>query len=151
VLVKLLRLFVSLSLGFIAGAFGSFFTAPAVGLWYKDLPKPSFAPPNWVFGPVWTVLYLLMGISLYLVWKKYLKLFVVHLGVNALWSIVFFGFKDIALALVVIGVLWFVILYMMVKFYRVNKAASLLLLPYFLWVSFAAYLNFSIILLDNFS
>jgi benzodiazapine receptor len=143
------RLAIALLLPFAAGAIGSYFTYPSIASWYAGLTKPSFSPPNWVFGPVWTALYILMGISLYLVWKKYLKLFLVHLTLNALWSIVFFGLHDTGLALLVIGILWTIIVYMIIKFYKVSKLASYLLVPYILWVSFALLLNLSLFLLNK--
>ena len=147
--VNFKRLTISLLLPFIAGGIGSIFTYPAVTTWYAGLTKPSFSPPNWIFGPVWTILYILMGIALYLVWKKYLSLFVSHLVVNALWSIVFFGMHDVGLALLTIGILWAIILYMIIKFYKVSKWASYLLVPYLLWVSFATLLNLSVFILNN--
>ena len=138
----------SLALPFVAGAIGSYFTFPNIVGWYASLVKPSFSPPNWIFGPVWTGLYILMGISLYLVWKKYLKLFLLHLGLNAFWSIAFFGMHNIALAFATIIALWAVIVYMIAKFYEVNKLASYLLIPYILWVTFALLLNLSILVLN---
>jgi tryptophan-rich sensory protein len=136
-------------LPFIAGAVGSYFTFPSVNSWYAYLPKPSFSPPNWVFAPVWTMLYILMGISLYLVWKKYRDLFILHLIINAAWSIAFFGLHEVGLAMVIILLLWGIILAMIIKFYKVSKMASYLLVPYLLWVSFASLLNLSILFLTQ--
>lgn len=147
--IKLPRLIISFALPFLAGAIGSYFTFPSVTTWYAELAKPALSPPNFIFGPVWSTLYLLMGISLYLVWEKYLKLFVVHLVINAFWSIAFFGMQDPLLALIVIAVLWVIIVYMIFKFHKVNRWAAYLLVPYILWVSFAAYLNYSIFLLNS--
>lgn len=147
--VNLKRLAIALALPFVAGGIGSFFTYPAIASWYAGLLKPSFSPPNWVFGPVWTMLYISMGVSLYLVWKKYLTLFISHLVINALWSIVFFGMHEISLALLVIGLLWVVIAYMIVKFYKISKVASFLLVPYIFWVSFATVLNLSLFILNR--
>ncbi|MBI2103676.1 tryptophan-rich sensory protein [Candidatus Woesebacteria bacterium] len=147
--IDLPKLVASLAFPFIAGAIGSFFTFPSIASWYAQLTKPSFSPPNWLFGPVWTILYILMGISLYLVWKKYLKLFLLHLIINAAWSVVFFGLHDLGLALLVIGFLWAIIAYMILKFYKVSKIASYLLIPYILWVSFATILNLSLYLLNK--
>lgn len=146
--INLPRLLASLTLPFIAAAIGSYFTLPAIDSWYSGLEKPVLSPPNYIFGPVWSLLYFLMGVSLYLVWEKYLKLFVFHLVLNVLWSISFFGLKNIPLALIVIVALWVVIVYMIVKFYKVNKFAGYLLVPYILWVTFAAYLNLSILVLN---
>ena len=146
--INLPRLFASLALPFIAGAIGSYFTFPSIETWYSALTKPAFSPPNYLFGPVWSVLYLLMGVSLYFVWKKYLKLFLFHLALSAFWSISFFGMQNISLGLLVIIALWAVIAYMIIKFYKVEKLASYLLIPYLVWVTFAAYLNFSLLLLN---
>ena len=145
---KLPRLIAAIALPFAAGAIGSYFTFPNIESWYANLTKPSFSPSNWLFGPAWTTLYILMGISLYLVWKKYLKLFILHLGLNAFWSIAFFGLHNILLALIVIIALWLIIAYMIIKFYKVNKLASYLLIPYLAWVSFAGYLNFTLLTLN---
>ncbi|OGE71502.1 TspO protein [Candidatus Daviesbacteria bacterium RIFOXYD1_FULL_41_10] len=148
------KLFASIIICEGAGFIGSFFTIPAISIWYATLVKPSFAPPNFIFGPVWTVLYLLMGISLYLVWEKKdkrrvirgkgLQFFALQLGLNVLWSAMFFGQKSPALGLLVIVLLW-VAIFQTIKFFgKINTAASYLLYPYLLWVSFAAVLNFMI-------
>ncbi len=118
--------------------------------WYPTLVKPAFTPPGWVFGPVWTVLYLLMGAAAFLVWQKGLRLravrvalvwFLIQLVLNALWSPVFFGLHRIGWALVVIVLLWAAIVITIRCFSRVSSAAALLLIPYLLWVSFATALN----------
>ena len=134
-----------------AGMIGSLFTFQAIPTWYPTLVKPSFSPPNWIFGPVWTTLYLLMGISMYLIWKKKksLKLFLVHLGINSLWSIVFFGLHSILGGMVVILILWSFIFLLVKDFYRINKTAGYLLMPYLAWVTFASILNFSLLLLNR--
>lgn len=134
-----------------AGLIGSIFTFSAIPTWYLSLNKPSFSPPNYLFGPVWTILYTLMGISLYLTWekKKVVKLFWAQLVLNAAWSIIFFGLKNIGLALVEIFILWTLILALVVKTNKVNKVASYLLIPYLLWVSFATVLNLSLYLLNR--
>lgn len=146
-----LLLSIGLSLG--AGLIGSLFTFSAIPTWYATLNKPSFNPPNYLFGPVWTTLYILMGIALYLVWRKGLRkksirfafsLFLIHLVVNSLWSIVFFGMHQIFLALVVILVLWLMIIVLIKIFWEIDKTAAYLLMPYLFWVSFATLLNFSI-------
>lgn len=148
------KLLISLLLPQLAGFLGSFFTRPAISNWYTFLEKPSFSPPNWVFAPAWITLYFLMGISIYLIWtssskekiesKKIFVLFWVHLLVNALWSLVFFGLKSPAGALVNIIILWVLIIILIIKFWRINKWASYLLIPYFFWVTFASILNYSI-------
>ena len=137
----------------LAGIIGSLFTFSSITSWYLFLNKPSFSPPNWIFGPVWTALYTLMGIALFLVWKKGVTnkeargtvvLFLIHLALNSLWSIIFFGFHNLLLAFLEIILLWLVIILVTAKFYKINKLAAYLLIPYILWVSFASVLNFSI-------
>ena len=147
------KLVISIVLPFLASAIGGLFTASSVSTWYVDLIKPSFNPPSWIFGLVWTILYLLMGISLYLVWtKKYDKqtfmIFGVQLFLNALWSILFFGMKLPFYAFIEIVFLWFAILMTIIYFYRINKISAYLLIPYLLWVSFAVVLNFAIFILN---
>jgi translocator protein len=150
---KYIKLAVAILMSLVAGVIGSTATVTGINSWYADLVKPFFNPPNWIFGPVWTMLYILMGISLYLVWQKGLKksfiknsfiLFIINLILNSFWSVSFFGMQNPALAFMVIIVLWLVILMLIIRFYKINKAASYLLIPYILWVSFASVLNFSI-------
>ncbi len=145
------KLIISLALPFLASIIGGIFTAYSVSTWYVSLVKPSFNPPSWVFGPVWTILYLMMGIALYLVWKRKAKdklpaytFFGVQLFLNALWSVFFFGLRMPLLALIEIIFLWAAIIMTIVYFYRIDKKAAYLLIPYILWVSFAAVLNFFI-------
>lgn len=135
-----------------AGIVGSLFTTPVIGGWYATLVRPVLAPPNWIFGPVWTTLFFLMGVAAFLVWQKgvarhevkvALGIFLFQLMLNTLWSIIFFGFRNPGGAFLEIVFLWLAIVTMMVAFWRISKWAALLLLPYILWVSFAAYLNFS--------
>lgn len=135
-----------------AGIIGSFFTFQSVSTWYPTLIKPPFNPPAFVFGPVWTTLYLLMGISLYLVWgkkKTNLKWFWAQLILNALWSLVFFGLKSPILGLLVILLLEISIILTIKSFSRINKTATYLLYPYLAWVSFATILNLSLVLLNK--
>ncbi len=133
------------------------FTIASIPTWYSTLNKPSFSPPNWIFGPVWTTLYLMMGVSAYLVWMKGFKnkkvrtalsYFLIQLAFNFFWSVLFFGIHSPLLALFDIILLWLVIFLTMVKFYQISKLASYLLLPYLFWVSFATLLNFSIVILN---
>lgn len=133
-----------------AGLIGSLATFPAIPTWYAGLIKPPFSPPNWIFGPVWTTLYILMGIAMYLVWKKKksLTLFLIHLVFNAGWSVVFFGLRSISGGMVVIIILWGFIIALIREFYRIDKRASYLLIPYLVWVSFAGILNFSLLILN---
>ncbi len=134
----------------LAGVLGSLFTRPAIPTWYRTLHKPSFSPPDWIFGPVWVTLYLLMGISLFLVWRRAgqdprirgsMIPFFAQLGLNAFWSIAFFGFRSPLFGLVVILLLWIAIVWTLQRFYQISARGALLLLPYLLWVSFAVVLN----------
>lgn len=153
---KILKFLISIALPFFAGGLGSFFTAPAIPNWYESLNKPAFTPPGWLFGPAWTILYILMGISFYIVWSKpnsegykpALILFLFQLILNAGWSIIFFGLKQPLYAFVEITVLWIAILATLIKFYNIDKTAGLLLLPYLAWTSFAALLNLFILKLN---
>ena len=141
-----------------AGMIGSYFTRPAIPNWYATLAKPSFTPPDWVFAPAWIMLYILMGISFYLVWrrgwtdyqvKKALIIFLIQLGLNAFWSVAFFGLRSPLAGMIVIVALWVAILQTMIGFSRLSRGAVLLLVPYICWVSFAAWLNFSILRLNS--
>jgi translocator protein len=146
-----------IGISFFAGFLGSIFTISAIPGWYATLIKPVFSPPNYVFGPVWSILYLLMGISAYLVWKEglgkkkvkmALKIFFVQLALNTLWSILFFGLKSPTLSFIEIILLWILIFVTIKEFYQISKIAGLLLVPYILWVTFASILNVSIVLLN---
>ncbi|MCB9800892.1 MAG: tryptophan-rich sensory protein [Pseudomonadales bacterium] len=136
----------------LAGVIGSFFSISSIPTWYATLTKPFFNPPNWLFGPVWITLYTMMGISLYLIWhtvkskKKdtLIKLFLGQLVLNALWSIVFFGAKQLGLAIIVIGLLWTMIVSLIRGLFPLNRTAAWLLVPYIAWVSFAALLNIAV-------
>lgn len=142
-----------------AGIIGSLFTISSIPTWYVTLNKPIFSPPNWIFAPVWTTLYFLMGISLYLIWvkkidKKSLKrrayqIFFAQLILNILWSIVFFGLKSPILGLIIIIILWLLIIETIRRFAKVDKTASFLQYPYLIWVSFATILNFSLWVLNQ--
>lgn len=136
-----------------AGIIGSAFTVSAIPTWYATLVKPSFNPPGWVFGPVWTTLYALMGMSLYRIYRlgfhkervyQALVVFGIQLVLNALWSIIFFGLHSISGALVEIMLLLGFIFATMVRFAKLDRIAAYLLLPYLLWVSFATFLTYSI-------
>lgn len=137
---------------------GSVFTFSQIPTWYATLNQPSFNPPSWIFGPVWTTLYLLMGIALYLVWEKGIKdakakqavvLFGIQLVLNSLWSIIFFGLHNIPLALAEIVVLLAFIVATVVKFYRIRRLAAYLLLPYLAWSAFATFLTYSYWILNR--
>jgi len=136
-----------------AGLLGSLFTTTGPGSWYSTLIKPAFNPPAWIFAPVWTLLYILMGISLYLVIMEGIKgrdvripllVFTIQLILNILWSYAFFGLESTFFGLLVIILLWISIVATMILFYPVRKAAAWLLVPYILWVSFATLLTYTI-------
>jgi benzodiazapine receptor len=141
-------------LGFIAlclaaGALGAAVTAPAIPTWYAALAKPSFNPPNWIFAPVWTTLYVLMAIAAWLVWRRGnartpLALFVLQLVLNSAWSLLFFGLHRVDLALIDIVLLLAAIVATALSFRPRSAVAALLLMPYLAWVSFATVLNFAI-------
>jgi translocator protein len=145
-------LVITISIVEIVGASGAIFTAQGLSEWYDTLQRPTLAPPNWVFGPVWTILFALIGVALWLVWQQVdssprearigFGVFVVHFVFNLGWSAVFFGMQEIGWGLAVIGLLWLLIVATMWAFDRVDRRAALLLVPYLLWVSFAAYLNY---------
>jgi len=152
------KLVVSIIACLAAGAIGSIFTRQAIPTWYATLEKPAFNPPNWLFAPVWTLLYILMGVAAFMVWREgfenrqvriALIAFLVQLVLNALWSVVFFGLQSPLYGLIVISVLWVAILFTTLQFYRISLAAGVLMLPYLLWVTFAAVLNESIWLLNR--
>lgn len=160
---NLLRLILAISLCEGAGLLGSIFTFSTIPTWYANLNKSPISPPNWLFGPVWALLYALMGISLFLVWSSLIKaadvkvikqhkiallIFALQLILNTLWSVIFFGLKNPLLALAEIVLLWPFILLTIILFHKRSRKAALLLIPYLLWVSFASYLNFSIWLLN---
>ena len=151
------KLVIAIVVSELAGIVGSVFTVSSIPTWYAALQKPSFSPPNWIFGPVWTTLYLLMGVAVFLVWrhglerkevKTALAIFGGQLVLNTLWSIIFFGLHNPFLAFVEIIALWLAILWTILAFYKISRPAAYLLLPYILWVSFAAVLNFSIMILN---
>jgi benzodiazapine receptor len=155
--IEIVELVFSILLCQIAGFVGSIFTVPSIPTWYRKLKKPSFAPPNRIFGPVWITLYTLMGISLYLVLRVGLGnhhvqiglgIFGIQLVLNVIWSFVFFGRKSLLGGLVVIGVLWIAILLTIISFVKVSLLAGLLMVPYISWSSFAALLNYSILKLN---
>jgi len=153
---KITKLVASILIPLVIGFLGSFFTSSSVNNWYATINKPTFNPPNWIFGPVWTVLFFLIGISFYLVWKKgfgknkikIIGIYALQLLLNFIWSLLFFGLQSPALALIEIIILWFVILANIIIFYKSTKIAGYILIPYLLWVSFATVLNFAIFILN---
>ncbi|MEW6011116.1 MAG: TspO protein [Methanobacterium sp.] len=141
----------------LVGGISGFFTTGAVDTWYPSLVKPDWNPPSWLFGPVWTILYALMGVAAFLIYregfeKKEVKIalgiFSVQLGLNFLWSILFFNYKNLFASFVEIVVLWVAILATIISFYRISRPAALIMIPYLLWVSFATILNYTILVLN---
>jgi translocator protein len=155
---KPLPLIISLAITLGVGGISAFFTVRQINNWYVFLQKPSFNPPNWIFGPVWVILYIMIGISAYLVWLQrdkslnYLNakyIYILQLLFNFLWSVMFFGAQQIFLALLVIILLLIIIITNIKIFSLINKKAAWLLAPYLLWVCFAAVLNYCIFRLNK--
>lgn len=141
----------------LVGGISGFFTTGAVDTWYPSLVKPDWNPPSWLFGPVWTILYALMGVAAFLIYREGLEkkevkialgIFSVQLGLNFLWSILFFNYKNLFASFVEIVVLWVAILATIISFYRISRPAALIMIPYLLWVSFATILNYTILVLN---
>jgi len=148
--IDFIKLILSLIICQLVGVLGSLFTAPAIPKWYASLQKPSFTPPSWLFSPVWIFLFVLMGVTLYILWEDYSKrgakialiFFSAQLLLNLMWSVIFFGLKSPMAAFIEIIVLLLAISLTILKSLQVSKAAGYLLLPYIIWVSFAAVLNY---------
>lgn len=147
------KLIIAVVVSEFAGIIGSVFTSPSIPGWYVGIVKPALNPPAWVFGPVWATLFALMGIAAFLVWRKGLDrkdvkialgIFLGQLVLNTLWSIIFFGLQNPGAAFVDIIFLWLAILATIITFAQISKPAAWLLVPYILWASFAAYLNYAI-------
>ena len=150
---KYLSFFLILIITFIASGIGGFTTAIFKEPWYSELILSSYNPPSWVFAPVWTTLYVLMSIAIWNVWTEYmdskiLKIYFIHLFFNASWSVVFFGFHQIEIALLNLIIILVFIIILMKIYFKKNKFSFYLMLPYFLWSSYAFFLNFSIVLLN---
>ena len=147
--IQILKLVVSLLLPLGLGAIAGMLTSQSVPNWFANLAKPPFNPPNWIFGSVWTALYILMGISLFLIWKEdaskirrlAILVFMIQLLLNFGWSFIFFYFKMIGLAFVEIILLWISVIAMFILFYKIKPIAAYMNIPYILWVSFAMVLN----------
>lgn len=155
---KILVFIGCLAASFSAAAIGSIFTVKSIPVWYATLSKPPFNPPNWLFGPAWTLLYTLMAISIFLVIrngfaekqvKKAAGYWIYQIVLNALWSVVFFGFKSPLWAIPVIVLLIDAILHTIIESYKVSKTAAYLLLPYIAWILFATYLNVGVYILNR--
>ncbi len=150
---KYLSLLILLLVTFIAPAIGSYVTSVFKEPWYSEIIQPSFNPPSWVFPPVWTTLYVMMSIAIWRVWiaffnSRILKLYFFHLFFNCIWSIIFFGFHQIGLAFINIIVILFFIIILMKEYLKIDKLSFYLMIPYFLWSSFALVLNASILFLN---
>ncbi len=153
---NLFKLIVALIFTIGIGSLGAIFTVNEITTWYQTIIKPSFNPPNWLFGPVWTILYALMGVSLFLVWKKSpstdrnwaIGVFMIQFVLNFCWSIIFFKYHLLGWALIEILIMWVFILLTILFFYQHSKVAAILLLPYLFWVSFATILNAAIFRLN---
>jgi benzodiazapine receptor len=154
---QIIKLGASLLLPLAIGGIAGIFTTKAIPGWYATLNQPSFNPPNWVFGPVWTILYTIMGISLFLIWKmdagkqrnQAILIFMAQLLLNFCWSFFFFYFKMIGLALIDIVALWIMIVVMLVQFYKIKPVAAYINIPYLLWVTFATALNIAYFFLNK--
>jgi len=150
---KYLSLLILLLVTFIAPVIGSYVTSVFKEPWYSEIIQPSFNPPSWVFPPVWSTLYVMMSIAIWRVWtaifnSRILKLYFFHLFFNCIWSIIFFGFHQIGLALINIIVILFFIIVLMKEYLKIDKLSFYLMIPYFLWSSFALVLNASILFLN---
>ncbi len=155
--INILKFVISIVIPLGLGSVAGMVTSEAIPEWYASLNRPSFSPPNWLFGPAWTILYILLGISLFLVWKqapgadrsRALLIFAVQMVLNFAWTFIFFYFKMLQLALIEIMVLWLSIFVMILWFYKVKPLAAYLNIPYILWVTFATVLNAGFYFLNN--
>ncbi|MFH1611630.1 MAG: TspO/MBR family protein [Patescibacteria group bacterium] len=157
---QIFQLIGSIILCQLAGLLGSLFTIGAIDGWYQALNKPFFNPPSWLFGPVWTMLYTLMGVAFYLLWtrtpklfkrnesKNLVFLFLIHLVFNAIWSPIFFGLHQIAFALVIIIVMVISLTYIMYKAWNIDRRVTYILIPYLAWILFASILNLALLILN---
>lgn len=159
-----IRFIVSVGICELVGVLGALYTTPNIGTWYVFLAKPALTPPAWVFGPVWTILYFLTGVALFLVWSSFAKasegrekgntrtaigIFVIQLILNILWSIIFFGSQSSFPGFIAIVSLWLAVIATIMAFGKISRAAAWILVPYLFWVTFAGYLNFAIWLLNR--
>lgn len=153
---KIIKLILCIALTLSIGAISGIATSSGVNNWFVTLNKPVFNPPNYLFGPVWTLLYILMGVSFYLILQsknailknRAIMIFFIQLFLNFCWSFLFFKFQLVGIAFIEIIFIWVSIIIMIVTFYKINKVASWLQIPYLLWVSFASVLNGSIWILN---
>ena len=150
---KYLSLVLIILVTFVASGVGSFVTSSYKEPWYSEILLPSFNPPSWVFGPVWTTLYVFMSVAAWSAWKKVsdkkiLQIYFIHLFFNSIWSVIFFGFHQIFFALIDLGIILIFIIWLMRIYYHVNKISFLLMIPYLLWSSYALILNGAIFYLN---
>ena len=150
---KYLSLGLILLVTFAASGIGGFVTTSFKEPWYSEIILPTFNPPSWVFGPVWTTLYIFMSVAIWGAWnkssdKKVLQVYFVHLFFNAMWSVIFFGFHQIFIALIDLGIILIFIIWLMKIYYKINKISFLLMIPYLLWSSYALVLNTTIFYLN---
>ncbi len=150
---KYLSLGLILLVTFAASGIGGFVTSSFKEPWYSEIILPTFNPPSWVFSPVWTALYILMSVAIWIVWsktsnKKILQLYFVHLFFNAIWSVIFFGFHQIFISLIDLGIILVFIIWLMKIYYQINKISFLLMMPYLLWSTYALVLNATIFYLN---
>ena len=150
---KYLSLFLILLITFIASAIGGYTTALYKEPWYSEIILPSYNPPSWVFGPVWTTLYVMMSVAIWKIWIKYfdtkiLKIYFIHLFFNATWSIIFFVFHQILFAMINLFIILIFIIILIKLYYSKNKLSFILMIPYLLWSTYAFILNFSIFLMN---
>ena len=151
---KYLSLIFILIITFIASAIGGFTTASFKEPWYSEIALPTYNPPSWVFGPVWTVLYILMSIAIWRIWSKFfyeniLKIYFIHLFFNGLCSIIFFGFHKPIIALIDLIIIVGLVIYLTLQYKKFDKISFYIMIPYMLWVMYAFVLNFSIVILNN--
>ncbi len=150
---KYLSLIIILIITFTASYLGSFVTTTFKEPWYSSLTLPSFNPPSWVFPPVWTTLYFMMSIAIWIIWinffdKNILKIYFIHLFFNSIWSVIFFGFHFIGLALIDLLIILIFIVILMKIYYSKNRISFYLMIPYFLWSTYALVLNFTIFIIN---
>ena len=150
---KYLSLGLILLVTFVASGIGGFVTSSFKEPWYSEIILPSFNPPSWVFGPVWTTLYIFMSVAAWFAWKKtsdkkILQIYFIHLFFNSIWSVIFFGFHQIFIALIDLVIILIFIIWLMKIYYQVSKISFLLMMPYLLWSSYALILNTTIFYLN---
>ena len=150
---KYISLTLILLVTFLASGIGGLVTSSFKEPWYSEIVLPTFNPPSWVFGPVWTILYIFMSVAIWVIWnnslnKKILQVYFVHLFFNAIWSIIFFGFHQILFALIDLGIILIFIIWLMKIYYQINKISFVLMIPYLLWSSYALVLNTTIFYLN---